>query len=82
MLEKEDFSNCLDYFPQYWSQCLDKNGDGVEIKFPIRRKLLLSWSPKVITGQNGVLTELPRMPVEKLIIDFLRQLLSVLNNKS
>jgi len=77
MLHKNAFSECLDYFPQCWYQCLDKNGDGVEIEFPIRLQLHFSWSPKRRTCQNGVLTETRRMPLEKLSIDFLRKPFSI-----
>ena len=34
MLEKNDFSICK--FHEHWDQCLDKNGDGVRIQFPIK----------------------------------------------
>ena len=45
MLEKNDFALCN--FHDLWNQCLDKNGDGVRIKFPLKVHLTLSWSPEI-----------------------------------
>ena len=61
-----------------WDHCLDKNGDGVVIKFPVKIRTLLSWSPKVLIIQNGILRSAPRMPQEKLLVDFVRQPFSTL----
>ena len=77
MLEKQDFGRCN--FHNLWDQCLDKNGDGARIKFPVKVHLNLSWSPKVSAIEHGILVNPPRMPLEKLTIDFVRQPLSILN---
>ena len=53
MLEKHDFDHCN--FHNSWDQCLDKNGDGVRIKFPINVHMNLSWSPKIYAVKNGTL---------------------------
>lgn len=76
MLEKQDFDQCN--FDNLWDQCLDKNGDGVRIKFPIKLQLNLSWSPKITAVKNGTLVNPPRMPLEKLTIEFIRQPFSIL----
>ena len=77
MLEKHDFDHCN--FHNSWDQCLDKNGDGVRIKFPIKVHVNLSWSPNISAVENGTLVNPPRMPLEKLTIDFVRQPFSILN---
>lgn len=76
MLEKQDFDQCN--FDNLWDQCLDKNGDGVRIKFPIKLQLNLSWSPKITAVKNGTLVNPPRMPLEKLTIEFIHQPFSIL----
>lgn len=76
MLEREHFIMCN--FPETWDQCLDKNRDGVKIKFPMKMCLTLSWSHR-ISAVQGVLVNQPQMPLEKLTIDFVRQSFSVLN---
>ena len=68
MLEEDDFCECNNYFLQGWFQCLDKNGGGAEVLFPIRLQTHLSWSTKMLHCQNGVLVESQRMPLEKLSI--------------
>lgn len=58
---------------------LDKLGDGVRIKFPVKIHITLSWSPKCSAVQGGILVNPPRMPLEKLTIDFVRQPFSILD---
>lgn len=76
-LDKHDFGD-FNFFTG-WDHCADTNGDGVIIKYPIKVRSLLSWSPKVSVIQNGILTPAPRMPQEKLLVDFIRQPFSVLS---
>ena len=76
-LDKQDFGE-FNFFTG-WDHCLDTNGDGIIIKYPIKIRSLLSWSPKVSVIQNGILTPAPRMPQEKLLVDFIRQPFSVLS---
>ena len=77
MLEKNDFDLCN--FHDLWDECLDKNGDGVRIQFPLKVHQTLAWSPKTFAVEDGVLVNPPRMPIEKLSIDFVRQPFSILN---
>lgn len=77
MLEKNDFALCN--FHDLWDQCLDKNGDGVRIKCPLKVHLTLSWSPQISAVESDTLMILPRMPIEKLMIDFVRHPFSILN---
>ena len=77
MLEKDDFARCN--FHDLWEQCLDKLGDGVRIKFPVKIHITLGWSPKCSAVQGGILVNPPRIPLEKLTIDFVRQPFSILN---
>jgi len=53
MLEKDDFAWCN--FHDLWEQCLDKLGDGVRIKFPVKIHITLGWSPKCSAFQGGIL---------------------------
>lgn len=78
MLGREDFCNCN--FFSNWYQSLDKNGDGVVIQFPMRVGLVLSFSPSTTVCQDGMLIKQPRMPVEKLRIDFVGKPYSVCCN--
>lgn len=77
MLMKDDFAPCKFYDQQ--DQCLDSNGDGVRIKFPVKVQPVLSWSPKMsVVGDCG-LTQVPQMPNQKVTIDFVWQPFSILN---
>ncbi|KAK3738195.1 hypothetical protein QZH41_012779, partial [Actinostola sp. cb2023] len=71
MMINNDFQHLP--FPPAWGQSLDKNGDGVAIQFPIRMQLHLSWSPRLTAFQDGKLVTKPRMPLEKLSVQFVRQ---------
>lgn len=68
MLDKADFHHL--HLPAVWDQHLDKNGDGVVIGFPIRMQIHLSWSYKMRAFQHGKLVTRPKMPLEKLSIQF------------
>ena len=73
---KGDFAPCT-FFDQ-WDQCLDSNGDGVQVKFLVKLHTISSWSPKMsVLGDCG-LTQVPQMPNEKMIFDFV-QPSSILN---
>lgn len=66
-------------FHEHWDQCLDKNGDGLKIQFPVKVHLILSWSPKISYAKDGVLDIAPRMPLKKMSLDFVQKPYSVLN---
>ena len=78
LLNKECFTVCN--FHETWDQCLDKNGDGVVIKFPIKLKPFISWSPKIHAAFNNDIIISPRTPIEKLSVDFVRQPYSIINS--
>ena len=68
LLEKQDFIRC--HFPNGWHRLIDSIGDGVQIDFPVKVRLFLSWSPKThsLTGES--ITPCPRYRPEKLSISF------------
>ena len=68
LLEKQDFIRC--HFPNGWHRLKDSIGDGVQIDFPVKVRLFLSWSPKThsLTGES--ITPCPRYRPEKLSISF------------
>jgi len=75
MLNKEDFLRCNFFIG--WDQSLDRNGDGVMIKlFPVRVTLILSNSSSIMIFKDHKLSKLPRMPIEKLKVDFIREAFS------
>ena len=71
LLEKQDFYRCN--FPSSWYQLVDSIGDGVEIDFPVKARLFLSWSPKnhELVGESMQL--LPRYRPEKLSLSFCKK---------
>ena len=68
LFEKQDFIRC--HFPNGWHRLIDSIGDGVQIDFPVKVRLFLSWSPKThsLTGES--ITPCPRYRPEKLSISF------------
>lgn len=71
LLEKKDFNFCL--LPPNWNQLVDGIGDGVQIKFPVKVRPFLSWSPQNHELINGLVTRLPRYAVERISIVFLQR---------
>lgn len=67
MLMEGDFAPCT-FFDQ-WDQCLDSNGDGVQVKFLVKLHTISSWSPKMSVFGDCGLTQVPQMPNEKMIFD-------------
>lgn len=68
LLEKRDFDRCR--FPSNWHQLVDVIGDGVQIDFPVKVRLFLSWSPKNHTLAGKTIQPLPRYCLEKLSLVF------------
>ena len=58
-LEKQDFIRC--HFPNGWHRLIDSIGDGVQIDFPVKVRLFLSWSPKThsLTGESKMRDKRP-----------------------
>ena len=75
LLEKNDFVKCR--FVDNWDVVLDRIGDGVSIKYPVKVRAFLSKSPKSFSMANGTLQESQQMLIEKLSIDFCRQPVTV-----
>ena len=68
LLEKDDFDHC--HFPDYWYRLIDGIGDGVQIDFPVKVRLFLSWGPKNHTLAGNSICPLPRYRPEKLCLSF------------
>ena len=79
LLEKQDFIRC--HFPNGWHRLIDSIGDGVQIDFPVKVRLFLSWSPKThsLTGES--ITPCPRYRPEKLSISFCKAACSLIWDK-
>ena len=75
LLEKNDFVRCK--FLENWDVILDRIGDGVSIKYPVKVRAFLTKSPKSFTFTNGTLQESQQMLIEKLSIDFSPQPVTV-----
>lgn len=74
-LNKEDFAKCS--WPQNWDQVLDHLGDGVEIVYPVKAKLMLGRSPRNHKPIEGGMQPLPRYYIEKLSIQCLKKEIAV-----
>ena len=75
LLEKHDFIRCK--FVDNWDVAIDRIGDGVAIKYPVKVRAFLAKSPKSFSVANGTLQESQQMLIEKLSIDFARQPVTV-----
>lgn len=75
LFEKNDFIRCK--FVDNWDVVLNRIGDGVAIKYPVKVRAFLTKSPKSFSMANGTLQESQRMLIEKLSIDFSRQPVTV-----
>ena len=68
LLRKEDFDRCR--FPLNWDRVVDGIGDGVQIDFPVKIRIFLSWGPKNHTLNGNSICSLPRYRPEKLSLSF------------
>ena len=75
LLEKRDFDRC--HFPENWYQLIDGIGDGLQIDFPVKVRLFLSWGPKSHTLVGNSIRPLPRYRPEKLSLSFCKAAFSL-----
>jgi hypothetical protein len=66
---KDDFGRFLG-LPADWFYVLNQHGEGMAIRFPIKAKAIVSWTPSMFVSNNGTLELAPRIPLEKITIDF------------
>ena len=72
----------LDVFfdlPADWFYVLNKHGEGMAVRFPIKAKAVLSWTPSRFVPNNGTLEPAQRIPLEKIIIDFRKRACNIDN---
>jgi hypothetical protein len=67
---KDDFDRFR--LPLYWYYYLDKLGQGVMVKFPIKIKTKLSFVQKRFVVNNGEVEMGPKIPKEKVVIELNR----------
>ena len=73
LLQKEDMGK-LTYLPDNWWYVANGDGDGVQIDFPFKAKMVLSWSPKVFTKDpSGKMVPTKRFPQEKICLNIIRK---------
>ena len=68
LLEIEDFERCR--FPDQWHMVVHSIADGVQIYFPVKVRLFLSWSPKTHTVTGEAIVPHPWYRREKMSIYF------------
>ena len=78
LYEKMDFSR-LEGLPEDWFYTLNQHGEGIAIDFPIKAKTVLSWTPLNYVGKNGKLDIAPRIPIEKIKIEFAKRACNINN---
>lgn len=78
MFTKEDLCR-FDTLPNNWWYFLDVHGQGQCIKFPLKIKPILGWTPAHQIVQNGKVISAPRVPQEKLCIHILKRSCDVHN---
>ena len=65
VLEKYDFP--VQFFPDGWSERLDKYGEGMKVHFPIKVRSFIQWSPKkYFTVNDNLINECKKAPFEKV----------------
>jgi hypothetical protein len=70
---------CRMQLPEYWWYTLNLHGEGEAIMPPFKIKPILSWTPYHQIIRDGLLTQAPKMPIEKLCIDSVRRPCNVNN---
>ena len=65
--------------PEYWWYTLNPHGEGKAIMPPFKIKPILSWMPNRQIIKDGIVTQAPKMRIEKLCIDCIRRPCNVNN---
>ena len=78
LYSKDDFGR-LSCLPADWFYVLNQHGEGMAIRFPIKAKALVAWTPSRFVSNNGTLELAPRNPLEKITIDFAKRACNIDN---
>lgn len=78
MYEHSDFARLTSLSP-HWHYCLNADGEGAAIDFPLKAKPVLSWTAKHYYQYQGQLKLAPRVPIEKICIEFAKRACNVTN---
>ena len=50
-----------------WWYCINSDGEGVAVDFPLKARPVLSWSQKKFTAKDGKLVKAARCPLKKFV---------------
>ena len=78
MYSRDDFGR-FGGLPADWFYVLNQHGEGMAVRFPIKAKAVLSWTPSRFVRNNGTLEPAQRIPLEKIIIDFRKRACNIDN---
>jgi hypothetical protein len=81
LYEKNEFGHFVG-LPNDWFYTLNAHGEGMAIDFPIKAKPVLSWTPSKFVEKNGKLVKGERMPIEKIVIVFVKRACNINNVNS
>ena len=72
LFEKDDLIR-FRYLPEDWWYCINSNGEGVAVDFPLKARPVLSWSQQKFTVKDGKLVKAARFPIEKVCLTLIRK---------
>lgn len=72
LFDKDDLIK-LKYLPAGWWYCLNHDGEGIAIDFPVKAKPILSWSQKKIIKKDGKLVKGAQFTIEKVCLTIIRK---------
>ena len=65
--EKDDLIR-FRYLPEDWWYCINSDGEGVAVDFPLKARPVLSRSQQKFTVKDGKLVKAARFPIEKVCL--------------
>lgn len=72
LYDKHDFDRFAS-LPPHWDYCLDENGEGTRVDFPVKAKAVLAWSTKKCCVVGGELVTAPRVALEKVAVHIVKK---------
>jgi len=71
LYERADFDRFN--LPPYWYYCLNEHGQGIAVDFPVKIRLMLSYTNTYYIVSSGKLQKTPISPIEKVLITLNRK---------
>lgn len=77
MYQRSDFARLP--LTQHWDYCFNAHSEGRAVDFPLKAKEVLSFTAEHYFSDKGTLKLAPKVPIEKVCIDFIKKACNIVN---